>query len=426
MSDTKLNRALWEAPIPEPPEAEERCRRIVAAAFAEREGGDENDRSELRGAMPPAASERRPLPRLALGLSLAALLAILLLSPAGAAVRNWVGDAFTASTPRPEPALARIPGGGKLLVQTGEGPWVVEPDGSRRLLGDYEEASWSPHGLFVAAAKGRTLSAVEPDGTPHWSITAATRIGVPRWSPSGERIAYRAGFDLRVIAGDGTEDHLVTGSTAAGTPPDARVSPAYVAPAWSPDGRNALAYVTGAGRLRIVNSETGSVLAGAPAMHRITWMDWADGGGKILEASPEALRLRPVWPAGHPSRPALGKARRLPLPPGATVVDAALAPQRPLVAASITYWKKHGTYSEAVVFRPGRSQGLLRVPGSLGQIEWSPDGRRLLVAWPGANQWLFLPLGHGRGRAVANISRAFSPGGRPTSFPRIEGWCCHR
>jgi WD40-like Beta Propeller Repeat len=415
MSDAALHRALRELPIPETADAEERGLRVMEAAFAERR---RVGRGEGEG--------RRHLSRLALGLSLAALLAVLLLSPAGAAVRGWVGDAFTASTPHPEPTLAHIPGGGHLLVQTGEGPWVVQQDGSSRLLGDYEEASWSPHGLFVAAVRGRTLSAVEPDGTPHWSITAAARIGAPRWSPSGERIAYRSGFALRVIAGDGSEDHLVAGSVAAGTPADARVSPAYVAPAWSPDGRNVLAYVTGAGRLRIVNSETGSLLAAAPAMRRITWMDWADGGRKIFEASPEALRLRPVRRAGRPSRPAPGEAHLLPLPGGATVVDAALAPSRPLVAAAVTFWKKHGTYSEVLIFHAGSLRSLLRVPGSLGQVEWAPDGRRLLVAWPAADQWLFLPLGHGRGRAFANVGRAFSPDGRPTSFPRVEGWCCSR
>ncbi|HEY6145350.1 MAG TPA: hypothetical protein VIV13_03675, partial [Solirubrobacterales bacterium] len=430
MSGGRLNRALWDAPVPEPADAETRGRRIVAAAFAEREGGDRGADSELRGAMTPQTSEgrrRRPIPRLALGLSLAALLAVLLLSPAGADVRGWVGDAFTTSTRRPEPTLARVPGGGRLLVQTGEGPVVVQPDGSRRLLGDYEGATWSPHGLFVAAVKKRTLSALEPDGTPRWSVTAAQRVAVPRWSPSGERIAYRSGFDLRVIAGDGTEDRLLAGTTAAGTPPDARISPAYVPPAWSPTGENALAYVTGAGRLRILDSETGEVLTAAPALGRIVWMDWADGGRKILEASPGTLRLRPVLPAGHPSRPALGAAHRLQLPPRVTVDDAALAPQSPLVAVSITHWRKHGTYSEVIVFRPGHDpRTLLSVPGSLSQVEWSPDGKRLLVAWPGANQWLFLPLDGGKGRAIANISRDIAPSGRPTSFPQLEGWCCRR
>jgi hypothetical protein len=432
-----LGGALREAPIPEPSDAEERGRRIVVAAFAERTSGDESSHSELWGAMSPRTSERRsrrPIPRLALGLSLTALLAILLLSPAGAAVRSWVDDTFTASTPRPEPTLARVPGGGRLLVQTGAGIVVVQPDGSRRLLGEYEAASWSPHGLFVAAAKGRRLSALEPDGTPRWSITAPKRVGfagrlaaAPAWSPSGERIAYRSGFDLRVVAGDGTEDRLLAGSTEAGTPPDARISPAYVPPAWSPAGEDALAYITGAARLRILDSETGSVLTAAPALKRIAWMDWADGGRKILEASRGTVRLRPVWRAGHPSRPALGKARRLPVPPGATVNDAALALQRPLVAVSVTYWRKHGTYSEVLIFRPGQDpQTLLRVPGSLWQVEWSPDGKRLLVAWPGADQWLFLPLRGGKGRAIAHISKAISPDGQPHSFPHLEGWCCRR
>jgi len=423
MSDKSLARGLRDIPIPESAGVEERGRRIVEAAFAERQ---HPTRGGLEG--------RWRLPRLALALGLATLLAALLLSPAGAAVRDWVDEAITNGAPRPEPNLARIPGGGKLLVQTGEGPWVVQPDGSRRLLGDYETASWSPHGLFVVAAKGRTLSALEPDGTQRWSLSAGKRVAFPGrrvaspvWSPSGERIAYRSGFDLRVVAGDGTEDRLLASTIDAGIPPDARISPAYVPPAWSPTGADQLAYVTGAGRVRILDSETGAVLAAAPALPNVTWMDWAAGGRKILEASPGTLRLRPVWPAGHPTRPALGKARSLPLPPDASVVDAALAPERSLVAASITHWKEHGTYSEIVVLRPGKSaRVMLTVPGSLGQVVWSPDGRRLLATWPGANQWLFLPLGRGQGRAVANISTAFASGQRAASFPRIDGWCCRR
>src|SRR6476469_1111137 len=128
MSRDALGEALHEATLPVPADAEARGRRVVEAAFAQRPGA----------AHAEAGSHLPSLPRLALGLALTALLAALLLSPAGAAVRDWVDEAISSGAPRPEPTLARVPGGGKLLVQTGEGPVVVQPDGSRRLLGDYE------------------------------------------------------------------------------------------------------------------------------------------------------------------------------------------------------------------------------------------------------------------------------------------------
>jgi hypothetical protein len=414
MRDEALKRALREAPVPVPPDAEERGRRIIEAAFAERKSGG----SELWGAVTPSTSEgrsRRPIARLALGLGIATLLAALLLSPAGAAVRDWVGDVVESSAPKPEPELARIPGGGRLLVQSAAGPWVVQPDGSRRLLGDYEEATWSPRGLFVAAAEGRTLSAVEPGGTPHWSLTSGARVRTPRWAPAGERIAYRSAEELRIVAGDGTDDRLLAGSVAP------------VAPAWSPSGDSNLAYLSDGGKLQIVNSESGERLIAAPALPGVSRLEWGANGSAILEASPRALRLREVR-ARKVALPDLGPARTLPLPgSGISLTGAALAPERQAVAAVVTHWRDHGTRSEVLLFPPGaeKPRSLLTVPGSLGEVAWSPDGRRLLVAWPGADQWLFLPVDRGRPRAVANISTAFSPGERAASFPRIEGWCCH-
>jgi WD40-like Beta Propeller Repeat len=395
-----LKEALREAPIPVSAEAEQRGLEVVEAAYAERQ----------------PQPQRRPvaLPRLALAFAVITLLAALLLSPAGAAVREWVDEAITTSTPRPEPGLAEIPGGGRLLVQSAVGPWVVQPDGSRRLLGDYEEATWSPRGLFVATVGRRTLSAVEPDGIPHWSITAPQRVSDPRWSPSRYRIAYRAGTDLRVIAADGAGDHLVSETTAP------------VAPAWDPNGTPQLAYFS-SGKLRIADSESAGPILSAPALPEVRALDWGAGGSAILEASSRDLRLRAVTAGKLAGGPALGPGHHLPVPKGATVVDAALASDRLAVAAVLTRWRDHGTRSSVVVFGPdGRRRRLLAAPGSLGEVIWSPDGRRLLVAWPAANQWLFLPIGRGEPRAVAGVSRAFSPGGRDASFPRIEGWCCRR
>jgi hypothetical protein len=410
MRNDPLDSALREAPVPVRAGAEQRGLAVVEAAYAERGEGR------------PVVAQRRPsLPRLALAFAIATLLTALLLSPAGAAVRDWVGDVVATSAPPAEPGLSEIPGGGRLLVQSALGPWVVHPDGSRRLLGDYDEASWSPRGLFVAAAKGRTLNAVEPGGTPHWSLTAPARVSSPRWSPSGYRIAYRSGQALRIVAGDGSGDHLVNPATAP------------VAPAWSPFGTPELAYVNAAGQLRIAASEKSASRSGAPAdaagaeaAPDIRQIEWGAGGQLILEVSPGGLQLQRMRLNKLEGRSELERRVALRLPAGATVVDAALAPRRPLVAAVLTHWRGTGTRSSVVVYGFGRNgpRRLLSVPGSLGEVVWSPDGRRLLVAWPGANQWLFLPVGRGEGRAVAGVSRAVSPGGRKASFPRVEGWCC--
>jgi hypothetical protein len=410
MRNDPLGEALREVSLPVPAEAESRGLAVVEAAYAE-------------GRKARRVAERRPaLPRLAVALALAALLAALLLSPAGAAVRDWVGEVVDSEAPRPEPGLAEIPGGGRLLVESAAGPWVVQPDGSRRLLGTYEEASWSPRGLFVAVAADRTLSAVEPDGTPHWSLTAAARVRNPRWSPSGYRIAYRSGPALRVVAGDGTGDHSINPKTAP------------VAPAWSPFGTPELAYVNAEGQLRIAVSEKSASRSGAPpdeagavAGPDVRQIEWGAGGRLILEVAHRELHLQTMHLSKLEGRSEFGRRTRLEVPDGATVVDAALSPGG-RVAAALTFWRHSGTHSSVVVFGPqGRKpRRLLSVPGSLGEVAWSPDGRRLLVAWPGADQWLFLPVGRGEGRAVADISTVFAPGHRAASFPRVEGWCCPR
>ena len=55
------------------------------------------------------------------------------------------------------PALFSLPASGQLLVTADSGAWVVDEDGSKRLLGGYREASWSPFGRFVVASR-RTSS----------------------------------------------------------------------------------------------------------------------------------------------------------------------------------------------------------------------------------------------------------------------------
>lgn len=399
MSEDRLRALLREEPIPGAAEAERRGLALVERAYGERR---------------PAG--RPALPRLAVALAAAALLAALLLSPAGAAVRHWIGDVFTAGVRNAQPALTEVPGGGHLLVQSPRGPWVVQPDGSRRLLGRYDEASWSPHGLFIATAAGRTLSAIEPGGTPHWSISAAGPVSDPRWSPSGFRIAYRAGHALRVIKADGTEDR--------------RLGPAApIAPAWFPLGTHLLAYVDAARQLRIVETDTSQTLATGSASPGVTALDWSADGRNLLEMSPRGVWLRSLRIEKLAGGIRLGEPRRIPLPAGAVVRMAAFAPHRDTIAALL---ERHGQASsprsEALLVDPdgGPPRRLFAVSGHLTQLTWSPDGSRLLLAWPAADQWLFLPIdGRGHLQAISSISSVFSPGhNAATLFPQIDGWCC--
>jgi hypothetical protein len=438
MNEARLRQLLHEAPLPDAAEAERRGLELVEAAFAERAAARGTParlsfvrRSRRKDNHTWRAAALRP----ALVLVLAALIAALVLSPAGAAVRDWVGDVLaTSKTPRPQRGLAEVPGGGNLVVQSSAGPWVVQADGSRRLLGDYTEATWSPRGLYLAVTSGRQLSAVEPDGTPRWSITAPGVVLGPRWAPSRYRIAYRSGRSLRVVAADGSADRLLAPVVAP------------IAPAWDPRHRHLLAYVGARGELRIGESEGRRSLSFGPALRGATTIAWQ--GNRLLEASAAKLRLRRVSDSG--AGPGAGPhqiAVMLPnlplgLPHGARVLAATLSPNGRTVAASVTLpaggpiaRKKVPASADpdaparnAVYLfdaRDGARRRLLALPDSLTQLAFSPDSARLLIAWPRLDQWLFLPVAPGtEGRSLVGIAAAFGPGQREPSFPRVEGWCC--
>lgn len=399
MNEGRLRALLHEIPIPQEEEAERRGLRMATEAFAQRQ-----------------TPRPQALPRLALAVGISALLMGILLSPAGAAVRDWIGDVFTAGVPDAEPALTEVPGGGRLLVQSQAGPWVVQPDGSRRLLGRYSEATWSPRGLFVGAVSGHTLSAIEPDGSPHWSLSAKAPVTDPRWSPSGFRIAYRAGHALWTVAGDGTGDALL----------DPLVRP--VAPVWAPQGLALLAYVDADGGLRIVNTDTAEALGSAHALPGIAVLGWAPNGSTLLEGSRRSLRIRDVTVRKLLDRLSIGPARRLSLPAGSTVRAAAFSPNGDTIAALLGRGARKGSpRSEVVLIDPadGSLRRLFAVPGRLSELAWSPQGNRLLISWRDADQWLFLPTGgQGRVRAIGGISEEFAPGKAGAAFPRIDGWCC--
>jgi len=318
-------------------------------------------------------------------------------------VGRLVRDVLGIGAPHPRASLVRVPGGGRLLVQNGRSTWVVAADGTRRRLGSYDGASWSPHGLFVVAWRGGVLTATEPAGKVHWSLSRPGRIAAARWSPvDGFRIAYLSGGSLRIVNGDGTGDRRY--GTALAT----------VAPAWRPDTRHVLAYLDARRRVQVV----------AVDARRRRWRS-----GPV--ADPVAL----AWSAG--GRRLLVLERR-----GAVIYNDAgrRVASRSIAGARAAAWSPRT--SELAVVRSdaaaGRSELLLLDaarglrtrplfggPGRFGAPGWSPDGRSLLLPWPDAGQWLFLrPGGHGRPTAIANIARQFAPGAARPRFPGAVAWCC--
>ena len=121
---------------PEEAEAEERSRRVVQAAF-------EALRPCRRGGALPAACSWPARPQSVMGAS----------AVGGGALAGALDDDEPELRSQPRPL--RLPADGKLLVQSEQGPWVVRRDGSKRLLGRYDGASWSPRGPVRGRLAGR-------------------------------------------------------------------------------------------------------------------------------------------------------------------------------------------------------------------------------------------------------------------------------
>ena len=278
--------------------------------------------------------------------------------------------------------------------------------GARRRLGDFSGASWSPRGLYVVAWRGRQLTALEPDGDVRWSLSAPAPVTHAAWSPvDGFRIAYVAGGSLRVVTGDGKEDR--------------RYAPARdVTPAWRPDDAHVLAYVDRRERINVVAVDSGRRLWRTQRLTGVKQLAWAPGGRKLLAAAGDRVTR---FDARHRAT-------------GATIVDwvpgAAYAVEHMAVAprsGRIAVVRAADSGRREVRLERTLSGGrlLFTARGPLPGLAWSPDGRRLLVPWPDADQWIFLrPGGGGRPVAVANIARQFMPGASEPAFPDSVQWCC--
>jgi hypothetical protein len=392
MSEQRVRELLREHPLPEEREAEERAWRVVSAAFEE------------RPALRPSASRRRRS-RLAIAVATVLALGVVALTPAGAAVGDWISDTFDPGRDDARPALASLPAEGRLLVTSPQGPWVVQSDGSKRRLGAYEGAGWSPGGLFVVVTRGRQLVAVEPDGDPRWSLARPARVNFPAWSPDGFRIAYLSGLSLRVVAGDGTGDRAIA----------SRVAP--LTPAWSPPAEHVLAFSDRRGRITAVQTDSRRRLWRSAPGPEPDVLAWTPDGKRLLAIAGGSLRMFDSQGRLLIAKlPADGFSQTLAIHPSGTSVA--------LLRHNVA------TRRSEVVSLPlaggQRPRRLFSGDGHFSDLAWSPDGRWLLIGWPDADQWIFTRArGAPKVVAVSNISRQFDPGGRGAgAFPGVSGWCC--
>jgi hypothetical protein len=356
--------------------ARERAWDVVAAAFAERE--------------PVVPSRHRG--RVAI-VALAAVLALATVGVAGtSAGRSLVTEIRRAiGVERAQPALFSLPAPGRLLVVSGSGAWVAQQDGSKRLLGRYRDATWSPNGLFVAGTRPDELAALEPDGDVRWTL-ARPGLRFARWTGSrtDTRIAYADRSGIRVVAGDGSGDRLL--------------APGESGPlAWRP-GTLQMAYVS-ASEVRMQDAATGRVVwrANRGPADAVIAVEWSGDGRRLLVLTEHAVR---VYDARG----------RLVAHDGAASGRYAAAAFRPH-GQDVAVAREQGGQSRVFRLRDGRI--LFSGTGALGDLTWSPDGRWLAVAWPEADQLVLLQPGVDRRiRAVGGLSRQF----RSRTFPRLTGW----
>src|SRR5690349_18290974 len=134
MRTEDLERALREAEPPEAGRARERARATVLAAHTQR-------RRRVRRVA--------PLVYAVVAAVLAALVVTQRDSGPVQAVERRVREIVNDPKPTPTPEAA-LPAKGRLLVSEADGLTILS--GSRRTrLGDYDDATWSPNGLFIGA-----------------------------------------------------------------------------------------------------------------------------------------------------------------------------------------------------------------------------------------------------------------------------------
>ena len=371
MTERELRELLRDAPLGLDPRSEQRAWHVVRSAYQPR----------------PARRSRWTVRRQLVAVATVALVAILALGMVTAprqAVARWLRDAFgLTASPHTTRGLGGLPGGGRLLVETTNGSWLVTADGSRRDLGTYTGVAWSPHSLYLVAWRGAQLATLSLTGVHQWELTAPGVVSAARWSPDGYRIAFLADNALDVVAGDGSGRH--TRSNAA----------APVPPAWQPrtGSVHRLTFVTSAGAIDQIDADTGASIWTARPAEPARELLWSSGGETLLVLG--AHELSEYTSAGRlVTRVRLG---------GVTIESAAFTSPRKF---ALVIHPTAGRPDSIELLNTGSNPapkilytGLER----LSDLDASPNHQWLIATSPSADQWIFIRI-HSPARLLASTS----------------------
>ena len=190
--------------------------------------------------------------------------------------------------------------------------------------------------------------------------------------------------------------------------------------AWRPGKEHVLAYAAADGEVALLDPDERQILRRLAPSGRVVALGWTADGERLAVLDQEGLRV-----FGESGRVAVASVR---LPDD--VAATALAPRPGRRARDLAYAVFSRTTGVGSIFlldgKSGTSKLLFSGAGRFDELVWSPTGRLLLVAWPAADQWIYLPPGGSEVvEVVPEVSRAPSAGGG-AGVPVPVGWCCSR
>ncbi len=166
--------------------------------------------------------------------------------------------------------------------------------------------------------------------------------------------------------------------------------------------------------LTVADGDSGKVAWRTERIPAPAGVVWSSDGEKLFVLSDRQLRV--FAPSGK-------LAADLRLPPGTIGTGIAARPGSADVAFSVL---SPATGVGSLYLSDGEEMRVLFAgTGLLDDPTWSPDGRYLLVGWPGADQWVSIPAEPREAQTtIGEITSRFAPDGGSGAFPQILDWCC--